>query len=168
MRRSELAALTREQLNRTPQGLRVDLAGTKDDQEAHGRPIGIPHYPESPLCPVNAIDTWLTTANITTGPIFRRVDRHGNIAQRPLSPGSIPPLLKKMATAAGMPADRIAGHSLRAGHATTAHLNGAPDRAIMNQTGHKHADTLNHYIRPNTTFINNSTNYLGLSVDYEG
>jgi len=162
MRRSELAGLQRSQLHRTPQGLRVDLTGTKDDQEAHGRSIGIPHYPGSPLCPVNALDTWISAAYITTGPVFRRVDRHGNTANRPLAPGSIPPLLKTMATAAGIPADRIAGHSLRAGHATTAHLNGAPDRAIMNQTGHKHADTLNHSIRPNTTFTNNSTNYLGL------
>lgn len=162
MRRSELAALTREQLHRTPQGLRVDLAGTKDDQEAHGRPIGIPHYPGAALCPVNALDTWMTAADITRGPVFRRVDRHGNTSARAIAPGSIPPLLKQMAAAAGIPSDRIAGHSLRAGHATTASINGASDRAIMNQTGHKSADTLNHYIRPGTVFTKNSTHHLGL------
>lgn len=164
MRRSELANINRHDLHRSPDGIRIHLTGSKDDQEHHGRHIGIPHYPNAPLCPVAALDAWLTHADITNGPVFRRVDRHGNIATRPLAPGSIPPILKKMAATAGIPADRIAGHSLRAGHATTAHLNGATDRAIMNQTGHKSADTLNHYIRPHTTFRNNSTHHLGLDT----
>ena len=166
-RRSELAALQREQLTRTSQGYRVTLIRTKDDQEAQGRPVGIPAFSASPLCPVAAIDAWLTAAEISTGPVFRRVTRWDTVGELPLAGGSIAKILKRLAVRADIPPDRIAGHSLRAGHATTAAENGAPDRSIMNQTGHKSVDTLNGYVRPATVFIDNSATYLDLDADVD-
>ena len=53
-------------------------------------------------------------------------------------------------------------HSLRAEHLTEAAHNGAPDRALMDQAGHKSMDTTHGYIRPGTVFRTNSANYLGL------
>lgn len=55
-RRSELAGLKREQLVRRKDGYRVELVKTKDDQEAKGRPVGVPAFPGSALCPVAAVD----------------------------------------------------------------------------------------------------------------
>ena len=162
LRRSELAALTREQMRREGRGYVIELIGTKDDPNRYGRDVAIPEYAGSPLCPVAAVDAWLAAAEITTGPVFRRVRRGGKVGDVALSAASVALIVKRCAAAAGIPPDRLAGHSLRAGHATTAAVNGATDRTIMHQTGHKDPQTLNAYIRPATIFENNSADYLGL------
>lgn len=143
-RRSELAALDKEQISRRfeedREGLVIALEHTKDDQEGKGRKVGIPAFSGSPLCPVAAYDAWLHTAGmarVDRGPVFRRIDRWGHIGTQPLSPQSIALIVKRAARAAGIAgAPEFAGHSLRAGHATTAADNQAPDRWIMATTGH--------------------------------
>ena len=50
----------------------------------------------------------------------------------------------------------------RVGHATTAACNGAPDRTIIRQTGHKRTETLDTYVRTATVFVDNSADYLDL------
>jgi site-specific recombinase XerD len=164
-RRSELAGLQRRQLRRSAQGYVVQLDRTKDDQEGHGRDVGIPAFPGSALCPVNAVDAWLTAADITEGPIFRRVTRYQTVGTKALTGAAVAQIIKRTARAAGIPADRLAGHSLRAGHATVAAENDAPDRTIMRQTGHKRTETLDIYIRPATVFKDNSASYLGLDEE---
>ena len=72
-------------------------------------------------------------------------------------------IIKRVAAAA----DKVAGHSLRAGHATNAAQNGAPDRTIMRQTGHKRTETLDGDVRPATVFKDNSAAYLDLDVPAE-
>jgi integrase len=54
------------------------------------------------------------------------------------------------------------GHSLRAGHATSASANGAPERVIMAQTGHKSLNMVRRYIRDGSLFRENSAAFLGL------
>jgi hypothetical protein len=44
-------------------------------------------------------------------------------------------VVKELASRAGFDASKYAGHSLRAGHATTAAIAGASERSIVNQTG---------------------------------
>lgn len=161
-RRAELAGLTLSQLARRGDGYVISLGRTKTDQEAKGRIVGIPAFAASPLCPVAAIDAWLSAARIHSGPVFRKVTRYGTIATTALSPASVALIVKRCALAAGIPADRLAGHSLRAGHATTAAANGAPDRVIMRQTGHRSVDTLEGYIRPGNVLRENSARYLDL------
>ena len=164
-RRSELVGLERAQLKRSADGYLVQLHRTKDDQEAKGRDLGIPAFPGSPLCPVAAVDAWLTAAEITDGPIFRRVTRYQTVGSKGLSGSAVAQIVKRVAAAAGIPADKLAGHSLRAGHATTAAQNGAPDRTIMRQTGHKRTETLDGYVRPATVFKDNSATYLDLDAE---
>jgi site-specific recombinase XerD len=161
-RRAELASLTLAQLERRGDGYVVSLARTKTDQEARGRIVGLPEFTASPLCPVAALDSWLSAAEICQGPLFRRVSRYGAISASALSPASVALIVKRCALAAGIPASRLAGHSLRAGHATTAAANGAPDRVIMRQTGHRSVDTLEGYIRPGQVLVDNSARYLDL------
>ncbi len=161
-RRSELVSLTREQLVRSTEGYLVQLMRTKDDQEGQGRDTGIPAIPDSALCPVAGIDAWLTAAEITEGPVFRRVRRWDKVGTQALSPQSFSLLLKQACVKVGIPPDRISGHSVRAGHLTEAARNGAPDRALMYQAGHKSMETTHGYIRPGTVFRTNSANYLGL------
>ena len=57
---------------------------------------------------------------------------------------------------------RIAGHSLRSGHASEAARRGAPGHAIRRQTGHKSDAMLARYIRAGTLFEENSSARLGL------
>ena len=161
-RRAELAGLAVGQLTRRGDGYVVSLGRTKTDQEARGRMVGIPAFAASPLCPVAALDAWLNAAQIHDGPVFRRVTRYGTIAASALSAASVALIVKRCASAAGIPPARLAGHSLRAGHATTASANGAPDRVIMAQTGHRSVDTLEGYIRPGNVLGENSARYLDL------
>ena len=46
----------------------------------------------------------------------------------------------------------FAGHSLRAGLATSAAADGVSERAIMNQTGHRSLTMVRHYIRDGELF----------------
>ncbi|MFL6108085.1 MAG: hypothetical protein ACJ72L_14075 [Marmoricola sp.] len=73
------------------------------------------------------------------------------------------PLGFKRAFAAGLDAERITAHSLRAGHATTAALGGVPLARIAAQTRHKDLSVLvNRYIRPLEALSTTSSRNLGL------
>jgi site-specific recombinase XerD len=164
-RRSELVGLTVGQLaRRGDRGYVVRLVRTKDDQQRRGRDVGIPRFAGSTLCPVAALDTWLTAAEITAGPVFRRVTRYQTVGSKPLSAAAVAAVVKRAAAAAGISPHLLAGHSLRAGHATVASENGAPDRTIMRQTGHKHLETLDGYIRSANLLRDNSARYLALDA----
>lgn len=163
-RRSELASLTVSQIARRGDGYVVALVRSKDDPEGRGRSVGIPAFPGSPLCPVTALDTWMTAARITAGPIFRKVTRYQTVTKDALSASAVALIVKRAAQGAGLPPLLLAGHSLRAGHATTAAGNGAPDRTIMRQTGHKSVDTLEGYIRTANVLDDNSARYLNLEA----
>jgi len=66
------------------------------------------------------------------------------------------------AVAAGL-SDRVTGHSLRAGHATTAAANGAGVARIAAQTRHRDIGTLvEHYIRPTDALATSTSRDLGL------
>jgi hypothetical protein len=74
-RRAELTALDHEDLEFTAEGLVVVRRRFKADQEAQGRKIGIPYGSNPQTCPVRAVQAWLAASAITTGPIFRHIDR---------------------------------------------------------------------------------------------
>lgn len=163
-RRSDLAGLTVSQLEPRGDGYVVALRGLGDDYTNEGRTVGLPAFAGSPLCPVAALDAWLGAASITEGPLFRKVTRYQTISTAAISAASIALIVKRCAMAAGIPSHRLAGHSLRAGHATTAAANGAPDRVIMAQTGHRSVDSLDGYTPPGDPLRDNSARYLDLEM----
>jgi len=64
---------------------------------------------------------------------------------------------------AGFARVQVTGHSLRAGHATTSAVNGAPIDRIAAQTRHRDLGTLlNHYIRPVEALATTTSRDLGL------
>jgi len=71
-------------------------------------------------------------------------------------------VIKHWISQAGMSPDDFAGHSLRAGLATLSAANGAPERAIMAQTGHTDVEMVRRYIRSGQLFDDNAADYLGL------
>ncbi len=150
---SELLALTVEDLEETPEGLRVTIRRSKTDQEGKGRVVAVPYG--NRVCPVRALKAWLEAAGITSGPIFRSVDRHGNVGRR-LTLQAVGKILKARAEAAGLEPARYSTHSLRAGLVTEAARRGVPLDKIMAQTGHRAADTVMRYIRDAKLFEQNA------------
>lgn len=144
-------------------GLTVTLRRSKTDQEAVGRKVGIPYGSNPDTCPVRTVQTWLEQAGVSIGPLFRSINRHRQV-QEPgrLSGCDVARIVKTLTDRAGLDASKYAGHSLRAGHATSAAIAGASERSIMNQTGHRSVQMVRRYIRDGSLFRENSAGKLGL------
>jgi len=54
-------------------------------------------------------------AGISAGPVFRSINRHGQVRAGRLSANSVARIVKKLAERAGLDSAKYAGHSLRAG-----------------------------------------------------
>jgi site-specific recombinase XerD len=161
-RRSEIVGLDVEDCGFSKDGLTISLRRSKTDQAGVGRKIGIPYGSNPETCPVRTIQTWLEQAGLTTGPVFRSINRHGQVQPGRLSGIDVARIVKKLADRAGLDTAKYAGHSLRAGHATAAAIAGASERSIMNQTGHRSVQMVRRYIRDGSLFRENSAAKLGL------
>jgi integrase len=161
-RRSELAALDVGDILPTDDGLVIKLRRSKTDPEGKGRDVGIPYGSTPSTCPVRALTAWKTAAGLSEGALFRGVDRHGRVGSVRLHKDSVGLVVKRAAEAAGLDPAKYAGHSLRAGLATQAYLNGAGELAIMRQTGHRSLAMVRRYIRDGSLFRENPATKLGL------
>jgi site-specific recombinase XerD len=124
-RRSELRAIVCTSIRRCNQGIVIAINRSKTDQNGQGRQVASP-YGRSSVCPVNALGNWLFASRIDEGPVFSAVARHGRIRGDALSAEAIALIVKERAEAAGLDPARYAGHSLRAGLATSAAAAGVP------------------------------------------
>jgi integrase len=162
LRRSELAALTLADLEAKPGGLLLHLRRSKTDPEARGQVVGIAHGRHALTDPIAALDTWLALRGTAAGPVFTSL-RPGSATLQPISGNAVSALVKERAVAAGLSGGRISGHSLRAGHATTAALAGIGIDRIVAQTRHRRIDILiERYIRPVQALQTTSSRDLGL------
>jgi integrase len=161
-RRSEVVRLDMDDLDFGRDGLTVTLRRSKTDQEGQGRKVGIPYGSNPETCPVRVLQAWMEQAGLTTGPVFRPLSRHGQVKPGRLSGIDVARIVKKLAERAGLDTAKYAGHSLRAGHATSAAIAGASERSIMNQTGHRSVQMVRRYIRDGNLFRENSAGKLGL------
>jgi integrase len=161
-RRSELVGLNVEDCEFGKDGLTITLRRSKTDQDGAGRKIGIPYGSNPETCPVRVLQTWIERGAIVDGPLFRSITRHGRLRPGRLSGIDVARVVKKLAKRAGLDAAKYGGHSLRAGHATTAAIAGASERSIMHQTGHKSVQMVRRYIRDGNLFRENSAGKLGL------
>jgi len=142
-RRSELAGLDIADVQPGQEGLDVTIKMSKTDQEAKGQevPVLTGQHPET--CPVRATQAWITLLaerGITSGPLFRPVDRHGRIGNEPEAAGkprdrlagrAVAEIVRRHALAAGLKdASKYKGHSLRSGGASAAYATGAPVSGI--------------------------------------
>ncbi|PYT10206.1 MAG: hypothetical protein DMG59_29300, partial [Acidobacteria bacterium] len=128
-------------------GLTVTLRRSKTDQDGQSRKIGVPYGSNPETCPVRVLQSWLEQADIRGGPVFRSINRQGQMQSGGLSPVDVARVVKKLAQRAGLDPAKFAGHSLRAGHATAAAIWGASERSIMNQTGHRSVQMVHRYSR---------------------
>jgi site-specific recombinase XerD len=164
-RRSELVGLDVADLETNPRGgggLAIRIRRSKTDQEGEGRKVGIPKGADLFSCPVQALDNWRTAARIESGPLFRVMNRHGQVLDRRLSGEAVGMVVKRYLATLGYDPSEFAGHSLRAGLATSAAAAGKSERSIMRQTGHRSVSTVRRYIRDGNLFRENAADGLGL------
>jgi len=160
-RRSEIASLLIEDLTFSRDGITVLLRRSKTDQEGEGRKIGIPYGSNPATCPVRAIEDWLKVSGIIEGLLFRSINKGGNM-QESFDDKTVARIVKRAALAAGLNPSDYAGHSLRAGLATSAAMAGVEERVIMKQTGHRSVNMVRKYIRDGSLFIDNAAGQIGL------
>src|SRR5271166_6361605 len=94
-RRSELCALEVSDLTEAPDGLRVLIRRSKGDQEGQGQEVAIPRGYR--LRPVEAVQTWLAAAEISSGPVFRAVALGGRVSDEVLRPDGAARIIKRYA-----------------------------------------------------------------------
>jgi integrase len=144
MRRSELIALTMDDITEVPDGLRIRIRRSKTDGEGRGQEIAIPRGAR--IRPVEAVQTWLAVANISTGHVFRPVSKGGYVGEGAMTPEAVALVVKKLCARIGDPA-AYAGHSMRSGFVTAAVEANAPVLKIAEQTRHRSLDMLRVYSR---------------------
>jgi integrase len=119
-------------------------------------------------CPIVAVETWLRFARIVHGPLFRRVTGKGRqVGSDRLDDRHVARLVKRAALAAGvrgdlaegMRAERFAGHSLRAGLASSAEVD---ERFVQKHLGHASPEMTRRYQRRRDRFRVNLTKAAGL------
>jgi hypothetical protein len=92
--RSELVALMMKDIQATREGLIVTLRRSKTDQEGQTMVRGLPRGASETSCPVRVLEQWVTAAKITSGPIFRPVNRVAGAERQWLVqdvPAALPP-----------------------------------------------------------------------------
>ena len=101
-------------------------------------------------------------AGLVSGPLFRRVTRHGRVLQQRLSAEAISIVVKRYVAQLGSDPAQFAEHSLRAGLTTSVAAAGKSERAIIDQNGHRSLTTVRRYIRDGNLFRENAADGLGL------
>ena len=117
-----------------------------------GHPQGLPAVP----CPATAWPSGWRPPASPAGAVFREVTRHGAVGERALSGASVARIVKRAAVLAGLEPGAFAGHSLRAGLASSAARARKTERDIMRQTRHTSAAMVRRYIREAGVFEDNA------------
>lgn len=131
-------------------GITFYLPHTKGDRQHLGASFQTPALKK--LCPVEAYINWVTVAGITRGPVFRKVDRWGNLAEGGINPNSLIPMLRRIFKQAGVPAEMYSSHSMRRGFATWASTNGWDIKSLMTYVGWKDLKSALRYVDAGGSF----------------
>jgi len=152
LRRSELVALQISDLKVDQRGMTVHIRRSKTDPYGLGQRIQIPRGKRAALCPIRAVQAWIAHAELSSGPIFRAVNRYGHVGTVGLNSQSVALIVKRLAALAwgAKAADEFSGHSLRAGFCTDAAQRGMSIFAIRQVTRHRSVESLGRYVRAET------------------
>lgn len=160
-RRSELVALDVEDVARTEDGLVITIRQSKTDPFGEGEKVALPFGNNRLTCPVRSVEEWMDATGITTGALFRHVNRHDQVLGR-LTGHGVGYIIKQACEAIGLDPQAYGGHSLRAGFVTEAARHQKNEHTIMKQTRHKSTETLRRYIRDGNLFNDNPASGIGL------
>ncbi len=145
-RTDDLLGLRVENVTVAPgEGLDLYLPRSKTDRQADGRHFKVPAL--SRLCPVTAYQDWITEAGLTSGPVFRAIDRWGHVGEDALHPNSVIALLRSAFSRADVAfSEEYSGHSLRRGFAGWAAANGWSLKELMEYVGWKDVRSAMRYL----------------------
>lgn len=150
-RGDELARLQIEFIQAQPgEGMTVFLPQSKGDREYLGTTFQTPALIK--LCPIEAYVSWISTAGLVRGPVFRRIDRWGNLSEGAINPKSLIPMLRRIFSEAGLPAEAYSSHSLRRGFATWASANGWDIQGLMRYIGWRDMKSALRYVDSTVSF----------------
>ncbi len=145
-RGDELTRLQVEHVAIAPgEGMACYFPQTKGDRHYQGTTFKAPAL--SRLCPVEAYLAWVEAARLTSGPVFRAIDRWGHVGEAGLHADSLAPLLRSILAHAGIAsADLYSAHSLRRGFANWATSNGWDLKTLMEYVGWKDVHSAMRYV----------------------
>ncbi len=156
LRRSELVAIQYGHIEWQTQGIQLLIPTSKTDPTHEGQYCAIP-LGNTQLCPVKALQDWLSAADIHTGYIFCPIRSNRVLHNQALSPDSVNQIIKKSAQKAEIEDwAAFSSHSLRCGLATHACREGASMPAIMRQGRWKQVNTVMEYIEAANRFEDNA------------
>jgi len=112
----------------------ADLVG----KAGHVRTVPIPMWVKT------AVDTWTSAAAITSGPVFRAINKGGRIWGEGMSPKVLWDVVRAAAAHAGI--DKLAPHDLRRTCARLCHLAGGELDQIQFLLGHVSIQTTERYL----------------------
>lgn len=118
LRRTELVGLDIGDIAVEPDGLRMTVAAHATETPGLPYALELTAEAETDLCPVRATRAWvqqLAGQGMSRGPLFRPINRHGQISDQRLSDRAVALIVKRAAAAAGLDPAQYAGHSLRSG-----------------------------------------------------
>jgi integrase len=125
-------------------GISLYLSRSKSDRDNLGKTYQTPALQS--LCPVQAYIEWINCSALVRGPVFRAVDRWGNLGEAGLHANSVIPLLRQALERAGIAAEQYTSHSLRRGFATWAQRNGWDLKSLMSYVGWKDMKSAMRYV----------------------
>ncbi|MFN4352813.1 MAG: site-specific integrase [Hylemonella sp.] len=145
-RSDELVNLRVENTEITPgQGMACYLGRSKGDRQLQGRTFQCPAL--SRLCAVDAFSAWVSLAGLTEGPVFRKIDRWGHVADESLHANSLIPLLRSLFAEAGVESpEEYSSHSMRRGFAGWARASGWDIKELMEYVGWKDVKSAMRYL----------------------
>ncbi|HEJ5473815.1 TPA: site-specific integrase, partial [Pseudomonas aeruginosa] len=135
---------------RPGEGMELFLPSGKGDRDNRGRSFSVPALTR--LCPVEAYLDWIAASGLRQGPVFRAVDRWGNLAEEGLHAYSVSRILRRVMLCSGLESERFSSHSLRRGFATWASRNQWSAKALMSYVGWRDAKAALRYIEPDMPF----------------
>jgi site-specific recombinase XerD len=87
--------------------------------------------------PVDALLQWITAASIASGPLFRSIDRWGNLGSSAIDGQSVNAIVKARCHQVGLDEVSFSAHGLRSGYMTEAARRGVPLQEAMRQSRHR-------------------------------
>ena len=127
-------------------GIDLILRRSKTDQAGKGLVVSMP-YAQGSKCPVKAIAKWRELSGITTGYLFRSVNKHDQIGDDKLHADSVCRIVKHAVKLAGLDESKYSSHSARAGFVTSAASAQMPLAEIAQVTKHRGMQSLQRYLR---------------------
>ncbi|BCH61931.1 integrase (plasmid) [Agrobacterium vitis] len=157
-RRSEIAALRREQLTVEPPitvesglplpSLSTHLGRTKTSGSDHDEVVYLTGRP------VDALNAWMVAGKIEDRGIFRKVDHWSNVSKRALEPSAVNQIVKQRAALADLEPGEFSAHGLRSGYLTEAANRGVPLPEAMAPSRHRS-------VQQASSYYNNATRRTG-------